>query len=300
MMPAIAASEPMPFRLLIDEAMKRTRLHFGEVYPAVAIPLAAVAGLSVAAQSLWMQGFVGSPAGSLDFGAMMQGCAGFLSAALLTITLTTLGNAAMLYSCVEAVSGRSVHSGASWRFVVSSKSLWTLFLTGLAVGAGFLLLVIPGIYFFLMLSFTFPVLAAEGQSGSNALKRSWGLVRYNPQRRFLTHTAVKVFVLYIIAAVLSYLVNALVQMPLAAVQGGSMLREVASSGRADPQRLLAGSLWLQVLTGVLASFVSTAVSVYTSFGVVLLYFDARRRKEGMDLEAALDSRAGAAPGVSPG
>jgi len=289
----------MPFRRLIDEAMKKTRLHFGQVYPAIAIPLAAAAGVSVAAQSVWMQGFMGGQGSSLDVGAMLQGCAGFLAGALLTITLATLGNAAMLYGCVEALSGRPVHSGASWRFVVSSRSLWTLCLAGLAIAGGFLLLVLPGIYFFLMLSFTFPVLAAEGQSGSDALKRSWDLVRYNPQHRFLTHTAVKVFVLYVVAGVLSYLVNALVQMPLAAVQGASMLREVAGSGRADPQRLLAGSLWLQVLTGVLGSLVSTAVSVYTSFGVVLLYFDVRRRKEGMDLEEAIDSRAGAAPGLSP-
>ena len=166
-----AAAEPMPFRLLIDEAMKRARLHFRAVYPAIAIPLAAATGVFSIVQSSWIQDFSVSRAGNVDLSAMLQGCASFLAAALVTITLSTLGNAAMLHSCVEAVSGRPVRSGESWRFVVIPKSLWTIFLAGLAVGAGFVMLILPGLYFALMLSFVIPVLAAEGLSGSDALGR---------------------------------------------------------------------------------------------------------------------------------
>jgi hypothetical protein len=102
-----------------------------------------------------------------------------------------------------------------------------------------------------------------------------------------------------VAFFLAYLVNALVNLPFTILQGASMFRDVAATGRADPQSLIAGSLWIRLASAVLSSLVSTAVSVYTSFGVVLLYFDARRRKEGMDLEAAIASRLGAVPGVRP-
>ena len=37
-------AEPMPFRVLLDEAMKLTRRFFRAIYPSVAIPLAADRG----------------------------------------------------------------------------------------------------------------------------------------------------------------------------------------------------------------------------------------------------------------
>ncbi len=62
-------------------------------------------------------------------------------------------------------------------------------------------------------------------------------------------------------------------------------------------------LWLQVPGAVLGSLAEVAVTLYLSFGLTLLYFDLRRRKEGDDLEAAvaaLEARAGvpAGSGVS--
>ena len=293
-----APTEPIAFRLLIDEAMKLVRRHFRAVYPSVAIPVAVASGLLPLVQRSWI-GSLAAGNAPADIAGMLQGCAGAVAAMLFTLTLITLGHGAMLYGCVSAVSARPVEPAANWRFILRPSSLWTLFLAGLAVGLGFVLLVLPGLYVSLMLSFVIPVMAAEGLAGTDAIGRSWRLVRYNPQNRFLANTSVKVFALYLIGAVLSYLVTALVQLPFMLAQGVRMARGVTAGGFADPQRLLAGSLWLEIPSAVLGSFVSTAVSVYTSFGLVLLYFDTRRRKEGMDLEAAIAARANGPPLPGP-
>ena len=48
-----AITEPIPFRLLIDEAVKWTRRHFRAMYLPVAVPISIVNGLIPVAQALW-------------------------------------------------------------------------------------------------------------------------------------------------------------------------------------------------------------------------------------------------------
>ena len=55
--------------------------------------------------------------------------------------------------------------------------------------------------------------------------------------------------------------------------------------------LMAGLTWVQVPTGALAAMAQAAVQLYVSFGLVLLFFDTRRRKEGSDLESAIEGLA---------
>jgi hypothetical protein len=50
MIDAAVPAEPIPFRLLLDEAMKLTRRHFGAMFLPVAVPLALLAGLVTVAQ----------------------------------------------------------------------------------------------------------------------------------------------------------------------------------------------------------------------------------------------------------
>ena len=57
--------------------------------------------------------------------------------------------------------------------------------------------------------------------------------------------------------------------------------------------------WLQLPGALVGGMAQTAVALYISFGVALLYTDLRRRSEGSDLEAAIDALAPAAPGTSP-
>ena len=48
-------------------------------------------------------------------------------------------------------------------------------------------------------------------------------------------------------------------------------------------------LWLQVPGNFLAALVRMAVYLYTAFGIGMLFFDVRGRKEGADLRSQIDA-----------
>jgi hypothetical protein len=69
-----------------------------------------------------------------------------------------------------------------------------------------------------------------------------------------------------------------------------MLVDIFRSAAAgeDPTERVGSWLWLQVPGQLLGALASTAVYLYMSFGVSLLFYDTRGRKEGTDLASAID------------
>ncbi len=302
MMDAAVPAEPMPFRVLLDGAMKLTRRYFGAIYPSVAIPIAVMTGLSTIMQLRYLAGFMDpARAGRVaNPGAVLSGCGTFLVTMLATLLIHGITYAVLTSACVDGVASRPIAMGAKWAFVVQPPVLWTLVLSFLAVAGGLICLFLPGLYIALMLSFVVPAMAIEGLRGGEALGRSWRVARYNPHKRFLDNPATKVFVLYLVAGLITYAVSFLVQLPFTAMQGYRMARSISSGQVADARTMVGGLFWWQIPSVILGSLVSTAVSVYTSFGLVLLYLDVVRRKEGGDLAAAIDARfPGGAPSVTP-
>ncbi|MFY9551527.1 MAG: hypothetical protein WAU32_10280 [Thermoanaerobaculia bacterium] len=287
--PAIPA-EPIPFRVLLDEAMRLTRRHFGKIYLPVAIPLALLSALLVLAQSRWMSGaMAGQDPIAFWTG---PGCVGFVVTMLAALVVQFLSYGVLTAAGVDGATGKPIDMKAKWAFMFQPSVLGTLFLAFLAVAAGLICLVLPGLYIALMLSFVIPVMALEGLRGGAALRRSWQLVRYNPRRRFIENPGTKIFLLYLVAGVIGWLLGMLIQIPLTAIQGMSMARQLSSGGTVDPQALVDSMRWVQVPSAILGSLVSTAVRIYSSFGVVLLFIDVVRRKEGTDLAAAINARFG--------
>ena len=290
------AAEPIAFRVLLDEAMKFTRRHFGAMYLPVGIPLALLAGLVSWVQLRFMQNVAGG-ARAPSFGA--AGCVGYFAVALVWMVLVGLCSAVLTAAAVDGAGGRKIEMGPKWGFVLRPSTLWTLFLSLIAVVVGFCLLFFPGVYVSLRLSFLVPVMATEGSKGPAAMRRSWHLVKYNPHKRFLNNTATKVFVLYLVAGLISWLVSFVVQLPLFALRTVAMARD-ASTGHATGVGFSSMFLWTQIVSQMVGQLVSTATSIYSSFGVVLLYLDVVRRKEGSDLASAIDARFGGdAPPTAP-
>jgi len=190
--------------------------------------------------------------------------------------------------------------GRSWKFVLRPEVLGTLIIVWIVVAVGFVLLIIPGLYLLLVLSLTAVVMASEKHFGLVALSRSAELVRYNPQRRFLANPKTKVAALFTIAYVLSLVVGLLIQLPFSIVSNVIVARRVAGGMPVDPEALTKSLLWFQVPSAFLSALASMAVALYTSFGLALLYFDIRRRKEGIDLEAAIARLAGKPEAALPG
>ena len=292
--PAIPG-EPIPFRVLLDEAMKLTRRHFGTVYLLVAVPLALLTLVTVVVQKRYMQDMAGPGAAGGMFSG--KGCLAVIGSLAWTLMVHGLSSGVLTAAAVDAAAHRPIDMKAKWAFILQPRSIGTLLLSFLAIVAGFICLIFPGVYLSLGLSFAVPVMAAEGLYGSSALGRSWKLVRYNPHKGFLANTSTKVFLLYLVTGLIAYAINFVIQLPFLVMQGARVAHAVASGAAADAQAII-GVSWVQIASAVLGSLVTTAVSIYSAFGIVLLYLDVVRRKEGGDLAAAIDARFGV-PSPSP-
>ncbi len=288
-----ARTTPMPFRMLLDEAMRRTRRHIRRIYPAVAVPVALAAVVTNIVQVFWFQRIVAETGmEQLSFWSPES-----ILMTLVNLFVVIVGTTAMQKAAVDVTAGRPVVMGEAWRFAVRPVVLVTLLLQFLAVAASAILCLVPVLYVAPLLSFTAPIMVDEGVFGGRALSRSAELTRYNPERRFFEMPLVKVLILQIVGVVISYAVIAVVTLPFQIPMLIGMVRQAMAGREPDPSQMVSW-MWLQVPSQFLQSLVTLAVSLYVSFGLALLFFDTRNRKEGTDLAAEIHAVFG--PGAPAG
>jgi uncharacterized membrane protein len=210
-----------------------------------------------------------------------------IAASFLFLLVYALGYSVMLAGALDAVAGRAVSMRRAWRTIVAPRALGTLFLCWFVFAWGFACCLLPGVYLGLLWSLVVPVMVEEGLYGTSAMQRSGDLTSYNPQRDWGSDPRVKVFLVIFVAWICSYVASVVVQLPVLSVQWIYMWREMAAGRRPDPTALMLKLTWLQVPSQMLGMLVHTAVNLYVSVGLALLYFDVRRRREGADLEAGI-------------
>jgi hypothetical protein len=105
--------------------------------------------------------------------------AGALVTAVISVIISAVLQSAILRAAAQATIGDPVDPEESYRFGFKrlGSVLLVSLLVGLAVAGGFLLLVIPGIIFFVFFSVSVPVLIVENRRGREAMRRSWRLVK---------------------------------------------------------------------------------------------------------------------------
>jgi hypothetical protein len=281
---------PMPFRLLLDEAIRQARRHFRAIYPSIAIPIAVLATAISVAQALWFSDLAATPEKM-----MAPWSPGTIILTLAHMALLVVAFNAMQVAAIDALSGRPVDMKRAWKFTVQGRVLGTIFLWYSAVLISIVCCCFPVLYVGPLLSFVPTVMVDEGRFGMQALSRSSELTRHNPDRRFLETPLVKVFLLLLVGGVLSYAVGLVVSLPFMIPMWIDMFRSAASGGEDLLQRMPTW-LWLQAPAQFLNALASTAVHLYVCFGIALLFFDARGRKEGSDLRSEIDSMF---PGSTP-
>jgi hypothetical protein len=193
----------------------------------------------------------------------------------------------MFVAATDALSGREVSMRRAWRTMLRPRILGTMALVTLAVGVGSVFCLLPGLYLGLIYAFTLPVMIEEARFGTSAMRRSSELARYNPQRQVDADPRLHVFITFVVGAMLGYTISFVVQLPLIVMQQFLMFRDVAGGQRPDPAQMMARMTWLQVPTQMIGMLTNSAVYLYVCFGLTLLFFDVRQRKEGLDLEAAV-------------
>ena len=130
-------------------------------------------------------------------------------------------------------------------------------LAAVAVGLGFVALVVPGIVALLGLAFVAPVVTIEGGSARRALARSWQLTR---GRRWKILATLVLCGLVVAAATSGLVVTGLVR------------------------EILGGGLAARLLEAALAQGVGAIGLPPCSLAVVVLYVDARVEHEALDIE----------------
>ncbi len=286
--------EPILFRVLLDEAMKLTRRHIRVMYLPVAVPLAVLSALLAWAQTQWMSGMMTGGPGAMADWLSGTGCLLLLLSMFVAMILYNLTAGVLTAAACDGAANRPIDMKAKWSFVLQPSTIGTLLLAIALIALGFLCLILPGLLLGFGFAFAVPAMAVEGLRGPAALKRSWKLVRYNPHKRFLDNTGTKIFLLYLVSGLIGFVVGILVQMPFTIMHSLAIARSVSAGGAGNAQALYASTMWTQIPSAMLKSLVSTAVSIYSSFGIALLYFDVVRRKEGTDLASAIDARFGPA------
>lgn len=168
---------------------------------------------------------------------------------LLSLVIQQILIGAIAWAVASTLVGREPDLSESYRF--GYKRLWSILLVGilfaLAVLAGLILLVIPGIIIAVRLSVSIPALVVEGRRGTEALGRSWDLVR---------GFSWPVFGVFVVAFLLTGLVNSV----FTAIGGDS---------------------WFVV--GLLAGIGACITTPFTGLVIGLVYFDLRVRKEQLDV-----------------
>ena len=275
------ATGPLPLRLLLDEAIRLGRRHWRDVGLPTSVVLVATSVAAVLAQFAFFRSLASSEAG-------IAGClAGVI--VLPAVAVGWLAQAAMTVAAVDVVAGRPVDLRRSWRFILRPRAIGTLLLTGLAIGVAAVCCFFPALYVAPMLCLVLPAMVDEGRFGFAALARSAELTRYNPGRAFVDNPITRAFLLFVFGWFLSALFSLPTQMPFMAVKMVLQFRNIGLEGatRFDPGDPV--WLWLDVPGAVLGGLVSALAALFITMALALLFFDCRWRREGSDLEAAIEA-----------
>ena len=252
---------------LIDATFQLLRRNFAQFYTLAAllwVPLAIIPRLVVPNLQ---------PGAPVDASAL--GTSFFISFAvvfLLFIILSAIFQTAMFYASSDAYLGRAVDTADVLRRGVrrAGTMAYGYFAQSLCVGFAFLLVIIPGIYVGLALFAVPCVIAIEKVGVSTALSRSWEL-----SKGLKGHICVTVFLAGVIYGV-----------------GALIVGFVAN--------LVAGGLGhVTVLSETVSALGTSLLVPVPPLALTLLYYDARIRKEGFDIELMAQQVGGSGATANP-
>ena len=219
----------------------------------VVVPLSFLSALSshfIGAPKTHTVEIFGKPATVAYSRSLLATVVALIIAAAIGVIISAILQAAILRGAAEATIGDPVDVEASyrWGFKRFASVFLVAILVGITVAIGFLLLVIPGIIFLVFFSVSVPALVVENRRGTEAMRRSWGLVS-------------------------GHFWHALVVILVAAIITGIVAGIIGSIG---------GSNW--VLRWIFGAIGQIITAPFTALVSVLLYLDLRARKEALTVE----------------
>lgn len=257
------ALRPLTTGELLDRTFSLYRYHFGLFIGIYALP-----HLAVLAFQLW--GVTIQP-----YGPNLKNIATIMAWAWGTIFLSMIFSAIAQAATVVAVSQVHLDQPASVFDSFSRIKGHIIGVIGLSIlitvaaGTALIAFIVPGVFLFLMWSLAVPAKVLENKGVFDSMSRSMDLSKGSRGR---------IFVIWILFAVLSIGISWLVQWPIIAAAGvssrGAMMRATA--------------MW-QVISQT-AGFVSQClVGPLVTIALSLVYYDQRVRKEAFDLQLMMST-----------
>ncbi|HUK83074.1 MAG TPA: GYF domain-containing protein [Verrucomicrobiae bacterium] len=267
---------PMGIGDILDRTFRLYRSHFMPFFLLMLLIQAVAFVCTLAWQTaLWSNLQTGPRPGEAPAFAALGSLALFFPVMIIIIVFTQIG----IGTLTAAVSAAFLQQEVSLRqaYLVVRNRLGRLLgatvLSSLIIGLGFMLCVIPGIYFSLWYLLVGEVVILENVGVTDSLRRSKELMRIKTDRGFAQHNYTKAGIILLITFALGAVVGGIVSVPFGILN--------AMSGAHH-----AGSPFgpLQLLQGVLTMTVQAAVAPVGRIAMILFYYDIRIRKEGFDLE----------------
>ena len=177
----------------------------------------------------------------------------------------------------ELYLGRTITISDSFRRMrgEAGNLFGVIMLNGLATGAAFILLIIPGIYVMCRLAVCIPAALIENLGPRTSLERSFELTKDNAGRAFL------IILLYF---ALSFAAGALFAAPF-------QFMMFLSAAKSHPETL---RMWM-ALTQIGSTIATTLVTPVLTIASAILYYDLRVRKEAFDLQMMMNPLGGVTP-----
>lgn len=221
-----------------------------------------------------------APAG-VSSGAIAAGLGAAFLVLILTFILTGVGQAATICAVSDLYLGRSATIRSSFGKIRGQvlQVLGTIFLTGLLVGVGTILLIIPGIILACRTGVSVPATVLEDEGPGRAISRSMDLT---------SGFTMQMFLIFLLVWVLGIAAGIIFQLPFTLM---------AATPR--PHALPIGLVMAQNLVNF---FVQVIVAPVGVIAFSLMYYNLRVRKEAFDLQHLMESMGttSATDGTAPG
>lgn len=177
-----------------------------------------------------------------------------LVTAVIGVVISAVLQAAIMRGAAQGSIGDPVDVDASykWGFARFGSVILISILVGLAVAGGLILLVIPGLIFAVMFSVAIPALVVENLRGTDAMSRSWNLVKGH-----FWHAVGVIIVAAIIGAVVGGIIGGI---------GGAI-----------------GDNWF--VSWIFQAIAQIITAPFAAIVSVLLYLDLRARREALTADA---------------
>jgi hypothetical protein len=270
------ALRPLSLGEILDRTFSLYRRHFLLFIGITAIPHLLVLGMNLW-QTIFMkapQVITKGPFGAQihrpaeGSGVMALGLAWGIVALVVYLIAYLFSQGGTIYAVSELYLGRTATVESSLRRVWGQLAglFGVILLNGLAVGAGFIFLIIPGIYLACRLITCVPAALLEDLGARESLERSLFLTKDNAGRAFL---------IYLFYFVLTYASALLI--------GGPIGVAIAMHGK-DPSTLRILAALVQVATFLIGIVIGPILLIATS----VFYYDLRVRKEAFDLQLMMN------------